>query len=286
MLLHLKRLFTDLDVYLELSAGRLRTVIYLSLLGLFLLSLSNAAVVSLTQGPKLLQSLSQLADTAVSWWPADQVGQWRDGKLTFSPSPTTPQLVAWPFPAPENLTKQLIAYSPTALTEPTANFAQGEQSALILVTPDKFWVNQLNNSWSEPMPLTELIGFSELAPGTYDKAAVAHLIGQAQNALRKLLIVGLVFWPFLSVLGSWLGMAWFIVTEAALVWLTTKLFGWHFSWVRLVKLNCLLVIPATAVQYLAGWIYPELTFSLFHITYWILLTLVLLVGSKQLERTI
>ena len=284
MLLHLKRLFTDLDVYLELSAGRLRTVIGLSLLGLLLLSFINATAVVLTQGPKLLQSLSQLADTAVSWWPADQVGQWRDGKLTFSPADTAVKLVAWPFPAPENLTKQLVAYSPQTLTEPTTDFRQGDTSALIFVSPDQFWVNQLNDGWSEPMPLTEMIGFTELAPGEYDKTGFAHLVGQAQNVLRKLLLMSLVLWPFLSVLGSWLSMAWFIVTEAALVWIITKLFGWHFSWVRLVKLNCLLVIPATAVQYLAGWIYPELTFSLFHITYWILLTLVLLVGSKQLER--
>jgi hypothetical protein len=285
MLLVFKRLFTELDVYLELSGARLRTVLSVFLVGLSALSFSNGTAAALLHGPEILKSSVQLADTVVSWWPADQVAHWRDGKLSITPAPAETKQVAWPIVVPEELTKQFMAYSPVSLSQPDDVFLKGEKSVLFLVTPDQLWVNQLDGEWSTTMPLVEVFESTGEMSGDYSKADFTHLVGQTQAAVRKLLKVALILWPLMSVFGTWLSMAWFVMIEAALVWLITKLFGWNLSWSRLAKLNCLLVIPATALQYAASWLYPELSFSLFHITYWVLLSLVLLVGTKELEKS-
>lgn len=285
MLLSLKSLFTDLSAYLRLSSESLGETLKLSLTGLALLAGINGAAQAISNAPQLFTTLTQYTDAAVQWWPDTQVLEWRAGRATVLPHNPDLRHVSWPVPPPAELPAQLLVYSPNTVTEPDQRFLRGAESSFLLVSPDTFWLNLMGETWSEPLPLATAPGLQLLPDGSYDRAAVVQRVGETHRALRSLLLVGLFSWPLLSILGSWLSMAWFAVTEAALIWLISRFFGTVVSWPRLIKLNLLLVIPATAVQTLARWMYPELTFSLFHITYWLLLTLLFLVGSAQLSRS-
>ncbi len=284
MLLAFKRAFTDLNFYVETSKQAWKTVLALFLVGLFGINLLNGTAESLIHGPKFLKTLTQVTDTLVSWWPPNQVAQWQNQTLSFSP-PVTQATVSWPIALPDQLTANFAYYQNTEMEQPPAELLTGSSEVLFALTPTKYWVNELNGHWSETVPLKEFPGLTALPSGSYDKATFTHYLGKVQTKFHDLTTIVLFLWPILSGLLSWVQNACFVLIESSLVYLVVRLLGWKFTWTRLAKLSFLLMLPAVTIQYLGNWLYPDLTWSLFHLTYWIILSLLIFTRSTELERT-
>ncbi|HCC84682.1 MAG TPA: hypothetical protein DEP87_03300 [Candidatus Pacebacteria bacterium] len=278
-------LLTNLDTYTELAQGKWQTVAKIFLVGLFMINGLAGLRTSILLWRPSLEKIQHLADTMVSWYPPDQIITWNEHRLSFEPlNQSELKVLGWPPDLGENPTAALAIYSPTLVVDPTQIASTSSQGALFLVDPENLWLNQLGENWSEPVPLSQLPFLNQTASYSWDRTAIINLVGEGHRQIRQGWQILLLIWPITNVVWGYLQALWFAVTQASLLWLFARIINWKLSWKKLVKLNLAIVVVARAVEIITLGLYPELTWSFFHITYWVIMALLSLSQSPALRN--
>lgn len=276
------RLISDPHVYLEFLAQPWPRTLTLFLVVTGLIGALNGIRLVYQSGDEVLRFPQALSDEWVTNYPPNLVINWQDQSLTLEPTPTQPVVIPWPavlaqtgWPGP------LAIYDPQAETQPADVAKSVPHEPLFILDQRQIWAKSAAGEWSQSFPLTDLPVLNE-GDQTWNKAAVVELLGQTVAQLRHWLKTGLVMWPFASILLTWWVRIWFVLTESTLLWALGRLIGWRIGWKKLTKLVCLIVPVAEVINWLGHWLYPDLSWSLFHVTFWLLLAYLSLQFPKQI----
>jgi hypothetical protein len=275
-------LISDIQVYRDKMLAPWQESVKLFLSVTAVLALVQSGVFLYHWWPILNKSITSASDSLIVSYPENQRVIWKNQQLTLDPQPTQPITLFLPAELHSVWKDPFIIYNSNSEADPakTLTAANQSQPPMFIVNPTQFWSYTTDKTWSGPTPLAD---FPQLknAEFTLTKNELIQQQGLVVRSLRKSLQIGLLFVPGLAVLLTWLSVGWFWLLETTIIWGLTKLVGWPTNWHVLGKLTLLCATTAQFAQTIANWLYPELTWSMFNVVFWVIYLWISLFTTKS-----
>jgi hypothetical protein len=213
------------------------------------------------------QSLEQIKNN----YPEDLSISWDKETLNINRSELKLDYPDWLKLDKKSLPQYLAIYSSTDLN-PESVSSQISNSSLLVFDRQQLFVSQLNGNY-DALPLTEVPGFEK--EFVINKNNLPEKVATWQNALAKLFSGSQKVLPFflipsfiiLSLIGNFL--------DALLVFLLVRIFG-RFSFKYIFKISLHVAVIAEIIARATALIYAHSNYPLFSISYWIIISFVLL----------
>ena len=270
------QLFFNLNYYLELVSGSTKKIFshFFWLVGI--ISLILGIILAAQSAPKLYSLEQNLSSDVIKNFPSQLIINWDGTSLNIAPEETAPYEINWPSSIADKTLPSLLAVFDQNLRSPEETIKQiGNKSSLFLINRTNLWVlSQSSNSWSEPVPLNLILKPEYFPAQVVNQKNLPELVTQFHQNFKKVVQFGLILFPVTNVLAYWLSGLIFSLTEASFIWIIGKIIKWPVSWVQIFKLNLLIVPVGLSLEIIANLLYPELEWSFFHITYWIIFVLI------------
>ncbi len=278
------RLLSDPSVYWELTtrSGWQVMGLFIGVVGL-VGGLSGWHAVQIW-GATLLALPQQVSEEWIAQYPPQLVMHWEADTLTLEPTPSQPVVVGWPTAAADltDWEGPLAIYNPQSNTNPTDLTKNLPQHPLFVIDQKQLWVSDPNNQYSQPMALNEVPLLSSSPIQTWDKTAFANSLTKWATEAPSKIHTGLSVWPILSIGLHLLGRTWFVLMEGTVIWAVSRLMGWRLDWKKLIKFIFIVVPTADLIGLVGQFIYPNLTWSLFPLAFWILVVYLSLQSRKEM----
>lgn len=273
-----RRSLTELHYFIEVTSWSVIHSLSISALSLGLISSLTVAYWWNYTTAQLENSLNSELAESLQYYPADLRIDWSGENLDIEPN--TPILI--PNPWPEYVEDSVLPPYLLILTDDTRNGSEVSQSlqseTLFLSTQQHIWTHDTQDSWSS-IPLTELPGFDQ--PFTITAENYPPFVSQWQTVLSesievlKILSLGLI--PLIYVLGKLITLTF----DAVLIFVLLKLFPRAPSFKVVWQLSLQLGVISSLIGSTARLLYPQFEYNFFQLSYWILLTLVLIGKQTQ-----
>jgi|GEM_PF-6430189 len=267
------QLYFNLNYYHELVSGPIRKILkqFFWLVGI--ISVVYGSFLAVQTAPKLFELEKSISSDIQTNFPDQLIINWDGANLNLNTPSEVPFNIGWPAAFQDKTLPKFLASYDQNLATPSAETNKPE--SLLLLSQTQLWIfNQSTETWSESMPLNQVFKSKYFPAANISKQNLAEKIGQISQKFKTFVQVGLGFFPIFTVLGYWLSGLVFSLTEATFIWLVGKIIQWPATWVQIFKLNLLIVPIGLSLEIIAGLLYPDLSWSFFHLTYWIIFVLV------------
>lgn len=259
----ISNLFTSPQYYLKILKAPLGFSFRFFIVSMIILGFSWTWRINQRIMPAAQQQLSDGLDELAANYPVELEITWDKNQLQSS----TTEAVEVPYPSSIEHNSQL----PPLLGNFIAEDISAEQfstkfkrTSLFVVTNNKFFVNNLQQVWTETT-LTDILPPVETV---LNKETVSELIPQLKDQLEKIIELAkqlnFIIMPLLLIMIR-LGMAFL---EAILVFLFFKLNQFNFKFSQVLQLSLHLVVVSEIINQVTAWIYPQLQISMLTLAYW------------------
>lgn len=255
---------TDLNFYAEILNTQLRFSLKILLLFYLLLGAILAGIFTLKDVPRLQNTLDETRAELIANYPENLVFDWQNEQL----SSNWPEPVVVPFPS----TLQPLDTAPKnlAIIDTTIDDAPANANSLIYITRSKLFVNSMQGNWTD----AELKDLIENESIHIDKT---HVIQTAESS-KTLQNEALSFLPWLAFLLFSIGTFFFrllsTLLNALIVQLVFQIMNKKLSYKKVFQLCLHALIPAELIYQISILTFPNLTFPMFGLAFWLIMSLV------------
>ena len=256
--------FTQPHFYVQILNQSLSKSIQFFGISAIFLGLISAWLMTQFAYPQYRQAFHQMTTQISDHYPSNLTVEWQNQHL--STNSEEPVSLYYPSTISQHPTELLAVLDPQL--DPT-QFDQVNQrlpaSSLAVIGETDLFINDGLGNWSQ-LPLTDVPYFdqsfsltSQTLPTVLDQAE--KQFGQLLTVLQPVLYFILPLNFFVS--GMWMGMWYALISQVIL-----SLYGKNFGYKKIFQLSLHLIVVAQTVSLIAQYLYPNLSFSLFSLTYW------------------
>lgn len=225
--------------------------------------------------PALHSAINASIDEAERHYPEQLEITWDTQALRLNQAPLTvpyPQTIV---PTDWQLPTTLAYYTDQPITSPESVV---QNTSFLLLDPTTLYINN-RGRWSS-LPLTELPGFEHeftinASNRTEMSATVKQLTAATITALKPMVVI--TYTLFAGPVHLWMGLV-----DGLIVYLLLKLYRANSSFPQVFALCLFSLLLAEAITLLGTMLYQELTVPLQTISFWIVLSYVLIVNHRQM----
>lgn len=279
-----KKSLTQPDYYLEMIEASFWFLFKFFAVTMLWLGLLLAWRINRRILPQFKTSFEQTSHQLKTHYPASLVLNWDGQELTSSAD--EPLAISWPI-LPSFVPNQeqfegpaTFAYlTDQALTPTEFSEVLGGESWLV-VTKDQLFISDLRQNWTK----SPLNSFLPNEKTKLDQQELTQLIDQSQVWLDKVLnqikkinyLLAPLFISGLVLVSSLL--------DGLVLFLLLKLNQLPLNFGQTIKLSLHIAIIAEFVRQLSSWLYPNLKWSMFALTYWLIVIYILWTQRKKLAE--
>ena len=259
----ISNLFTSPKYYLEIFRAPFWFSLRFFIVNMVILGLTLTWRINQKVIPAYQQQINDGLNEVITHYPPELEIAWRNNQLKSS----TNEVIEIPFPSSIEQTSQLppvLGYFVPEDIPPEQFSKKLNQKSLLVVTTYKIFINNLQGIWTEA-PLTELFPEQEMI---LNKDTSPEFISKFKHELEKIFNLtkqlNFVVMPLvIAIVKFWMGLL-----EALLIFLFFKLNRFNINFTKTLQFSLHLVVIAEIITQTTSWIYPNLQFSMFTLSYW------------------
>ncbi len=278
-LITLRNILTKPAYYLVVVKAKFWFVFRFFCLSMILLGLLMALRINQRLVPQLENEISQALRELKDNYPEELRLEWTGAKLKLS----TEELVVVDYPSNWHEILPVDLQQPEKLAYLTGqNLATDElsqnmpTSSWLVIDQDQIYFSDFNQNWSG-QPLTSFFTESQTINSANLDQIISKLEQNIQNYSQTARFVTYLVTPMLLLVTT----LWALLIETVILFLLFKLNRLTLTFNQTFKLSLQVGVVAELVNQISAWLYPELRWPMFALTFWLVTIYVIWSQRKQ-----
>lgn len=256
---------SDLNYYVEILNTPLRFSLKFVAWFYLFLGILLTLIFVVKDLPQINSDINATRSELVTNYPDTLVFNWKDGQL--SSNAEQPITVSYPsvFPPSERLPKNL------ALIDTDTDVAPENLNVLFFVNRSKLFINSLQGNWAE----VDLVKAIEVQSATIDKTKIVELAESSKETQREAISVlpGLIL--IKETVGLFLSRIFILLLNSLIIQLIFQILNKPLTYKKVFQLGLHALIPAELLYQYSVLLFPQLGFSMFSLTFWLIMVLII-----------
>lgn len=274
-----KQLISNPRYYVEVTTAPFGLIFRFFLMSIILLSFSSTLRTNLKLLPEFEQKLVQSLEGLPQKFPENLEITWNQDRLELFPDEDLEVPYPEGIPAITNL-PPLLGHITSQELNPDKLNTYFDQQSLLIVTTQKFYVNNLQGNW-DSLKLSDLLPNKKI---TLNKNTLPEAITKFINGSTKMLnIIKKLNYLVMPVI-LFIAKFWMAFSEGLLVFLFMKLNRIKINFKQTLQLSLAISIVAEFINQITTWFYPNLSFSMASLSYWIIFSFIFWIQLKQFSQ--